>query len=193
MRRSRSVPLDGASLNLLEREDVEIRDLFDQLAQTPGRTVQERVDQGQLAKQLVRHVTTRETALMDVVDAFGDRHGLTDVVDRMDYLTEDRRIVTNRLEQMSDPVPGDALSTGQHFEAVLAELVRLMSSEIEWELASAIPTIRTMTGDEIPHPAAQTAGPAPAHRRSPTPLLTRIIPKRARKQDPPEARGDVDH
>jgi hypothetical protein len=184
MRSARNAHVHSATLDLLEREDREIRALFDRLERTQGPSVEERTEHGNAAKQLVRHVGAREGTLTDVVVALGDIPALSDVVDRIDFLTEDRRNLMYRLKHMSEGVQSASLTADQDFDGRVSELTRLMRSEIEWELSNAIPTIRDFTGGEAFQRTGPTVRPAPAdsspttsRRYEQVPVLSLLVTK----------------
>ncbi|HEX3795369.1 MAG TPA: hypothetical protein VHV57_12800 [Acidimicrobiales bacterium] len=174
------------ALDLLDSEDREIRALFNELENTRDSSVETRAKHGDLAKQLIRHVATRESALTDVVNGLSHDTTLGDVADRMDFLTDDRRILVSRLEHMSRGVQGINLNTGQDFDGELETLMQLMRKEIDWELSTAIPSIRDLTDastqQEAFHSAHHTRRHAPTNL-SPggprwyerAPLLSRIV------------------
>ncbi len=92
-----------------------------------------------------------------------DLTGLTDIVDRMDLNTEDRRQLISEAEGMSRGVQGINLNTGQDFHSVVAELADLLISEIEWELSHAIPTIRDTTNSALRTDALHSASHTKKH------------------------------
>ncbi len=54
------------ALDLLEREDVELRRLFSRVEEARGETVLRRAAYGDAAKEIVQHLATREAALVEV-------------------------------------------------------------------------------------------------------------------------------
>jgi hypothetical protein len=149
MKSVRAPEHEETALDLLEEEDETLRALFWSLDRNRGTGVEERSAYGDIAKQLIRHVATREAALQNVVAGMSGMTNLTDIVDRMDLNTEDRRRLISEAEHMSRGVQGINLNTGQDFHAVVSSLADLLISEIEWELSHAIPTIRQTTNSAL--------------------------------------------
>ena len=132
---------------MLEREDLELRRLFSVLRQHRGTSVQDRADYGQAAKDVIRHVATREAALVEVAEALADRPALERVSAQMHGTFGTRRRYIDRVEKMSRGVQGINLNVGQNFDDEMQELERIVGTEIEWELAEAIPQIQHAIGD----------------------------------------------
>ena len=154
---------EGTALDVLEEEDRRLQELFARLDQNRGTEVEERSVYGDTAKQLIRHIANREAALHDVVEGMSELTGLTDIVDRMDLNTEDRRQLISEAEGMSRGVQGINLNTGQDFHSVVAELADLLILEIEWELSHAIPTIRDTTNSVLRTDALHSASHTKKH------------------------------
>ncbi|HEY3842795.1 MAG TPA: hypothetical protein VGL48_06045 [Acidimicrobiales bacterium] len=134
---------DGqTSLDVLEREDIELEKLFGQLNANRHVTVEERAEYGDMAKTLVRRVATRESALVDVTGALANIPALRAMSERLRRATHDRREAIDRVEKMSRGVQGINLNAGQDFDVELGVLMRIVGSEIEWELGQAIPTMK---------------------------------------------------
>src|SRR5215472_15420025 len=72
------------ALDLLEREDLELRRILTLLQQRRGLSVEERADYGDLAKKVIRHLATREAALVDVTRVLGVDPALADVTARLE-------------------------------------------------------------------------------------------------------------
>jgi len=191
---------DGTALDLLEREDAELQLLFDRLARTRGPSVEMRAEHGDLAKQLVRHVATREAALTDVVGALGAIPELTDIVQRMELHTKERRTLIDRVEHMSRGIPGIHLNQGQDFEGAVGELAAIMEAEIIWDVSDGIPRIRQCTDEatreDLFHSARYASRHAPTNL-SPTksrwyeraPIISRLLTAYDRLRDYPSATG----
>jgi hypothetical protein len=110
---------------LLENEDLELRELFGELRQRRGRSVEDRAEYGDIAKEIVRHVATREAALVEVSNVAAQDPQLSEFASRM-----------------SRGVQGINLRTGQDFGSEMEELIQLVGTEIEWELGAALPELR---------------------------------------------------
>jgi hypothetical protein len=186
MKSVRALEDEETALDLLEDEDRTLRALFGSLDRNLGTDVEDRAAYGDIAKQLIRHIATREAAVRDVMAGMSGVSGLTDIVDRMDLNTEDRRRLISEAEHMSRGVQGINLNTGQDFHAVVKALANLLMSEIEWELSHAIPTIRETTNlvlrSDSLHSADHTKKHAPtnldpdgARWYERAPVLSRLI------------------
>lgn len=134
------------ALELLEVEDLELRDLFGELRQHRGNSVEDRATYGDVAKEIVRHVATREAALVEVSkvaaqepesSGFGERIGDAMIV---------RRPHIDRVEKMSRGVQGINLRTGQDFDEEIEALIQEVGTEIEWELDEMLPALRGALG-----------------------------------------------
>lgn len=130
------------ALELLEAEDLDLQELFAGIRQRRGTSVEDRAAYGDMAKQIVRHVATREAALVDLLSVAADVPQLHAVVSRMEQGTRASRPQIDRVEKMSRGVQGINLRTGQDFDAEMEELIQLVGTEIEWELSDAIPALK---------------------------------------------------
>ena len=132
----------GNALNLLENEDRELRRLFTKLQQKRGLSVEERADYGDLAKSVVRHMATREAALVDVTRVLGDAPEQQNVFSRLESNMLEGRPYLDRVEKMSRGVQGMNLRIGQDFENEMLDLVQVIGAQIEWELGQGLPQLR---------------------------------------------------
>lgn len=133
---------DADALELLESEDLELRELFTELRQRRGSSVEDRAEYGGIAKEIVRHVAVREAALVDVAEVAADDPGLSELASRIEHGRTTSRPHIDRVEKMSRGVQGMNLRVGQDFDAEMEELVQLVGTEIEWDLSEAIPELR---------------------------------------------------
>ena len=131
----------GSALDLLETEDLELRRLFSVLRQHRGTSVVDRADYGRAAKDVIRHVATREAALVEVAESVFDRPDLEGMSAQIQGRMGTRRRQIDRVEKMSRGVQGINLNMGQHFDDEMVELEQIVGTEIEWELGEAIPQI----------------------------------------------------
>jgi hypothetical protein len=129
-------------LDLLEREDRALRHIFADLRTTEGQSVEERAEYGDLAKSLIRRVSSREAALVDVEKAVADVPELSAILHRFEQQRVARRRSLDRVEKMSRGVQSIILNTGQEFDAELTELTQLVGTEIDWDLDEAVPAVR---------------------------------------------------
>ena len=134
---------DANALELLESEDLELRELFTELRQRRGSSVEDRAEYGDIAKEIVRHVAVREAALVDVAEVASDDPGLSELASRIEHGRNTSRPHIDRVERMSRGVQGINLRTGQDFDAEMEELIQIVGTEIEWDLGEAIPELRS--------------------------------------------------
>jgi hypothetical protein len=131
-----------SALDLLETEDLEIRRLFTALRLNRGLSVEERADYGDLAKDAIRHLATREAALVEVLHVTESEPELRDVCERLEANMETRRPRIDRVEKMSRGVQGINLRIGQDFDSEMQDLMQTVGTEIEWELGEALAQIK---------------------------------------------------
>jgi hypothetical protein len=129
------------ALDLLEREDVELRRLFAAIEESRADTVGGRAHYGDLAKDVIQHLATREAALVEVARKVEDVGELGGVAASLDADSSSRRELLDRLEKMSRGVQGINLNTGQDFDGVLQRAIDTVGTEIERDLG-AIPAVR---------------------------------------------------
>jgi hypothetical protein len=134
-------PNHATALDQLKFEDTELRRIFDELDTHRKASVQDRADYGILVKQLIRHLAIREAALVDLLRAIESAPSLQWLAERMKQRTKERRTLIDRIEHMSRGVQGINLNTGQDLDAVLLSLEALLESEMQWELAQALPVV----------------------------------------------------
>ncbi len=136
----------GNALDLLESEDLELQGLFDELRANRGSSVEERAKYGDIAKQIIRHVATREAALVDVSSVASGEPSLEDVSNRMESGMREHRPFIDRVEKMSRGVQGINLRVGQDFDGEMDDLMHVIGAEIVWELGVALPDLRGALG-----------------------------------------------
>jgi len=141
----------GSALDLLEKEDLELRRLFEVLRQHRGDSVEDRADYGNAAKDVLRHLATRESALVEVGEAVSAQPGLEHLSAQLEDRMGKRREQIDRVERMSRGVQGINLNQGQDFDSELQELEQIIGTEIEWELEEAIPQIHHAMGSDVDH------------------------------------------
>jgi hypothetical protein len=132
----------GNALDLLENEDRELRSLFAALRLTRGPSVEERARYGDLAKKIVRHLATREAAVVDVSKVAADEPSLQAISDRLEEGMRTHRPYIDRVEKMSRGVQGINLRVGQDFDGEMEDLMQVVDSEIDWELGVALPELK---------------------------------------------------
>jgi hypothetical protein len=132
----------GNALDLLESEDLELRRLFSALRLTRGPSVEERAVYGDVAKATIRHLATREAAVVDVSKVASGAPTLQPISNRLEEGMRRHRPYIDRVEKMSRGVQGINLRVGQDFEGEMNELMQIVGSEIEWELDVALPGLK---------------------------------------------------
>ncbi len=157
----------GDALDLLEREDLELRRLFTMLRQRRGTSVEERADYGRIAKEVIRQLAVREAALADLAAVAADDPGLAELGERFEKQMHVRRPLIDRIEKMSRGVQAINLRVGQDFDAAMEDVVQVVGTEIEWDLGVAVPAVTgsmnpERRGDEL-HSAAHLERHAPTH------------------------------
>jgi hypothetical protein len=131
------------ALDLLEREDVELGRLFTAIEEARADTVRGRAVYGDLAKDMIQHLATREAALVEVTRAVAEVPGLASTAAALGADPSSRRQLLDRLEKMSRGVQGINLNTGQDFDGVLQELIDAVTPDIERDLANTVPAVRS--------------------------------------------------
>jgi hypothetical protein len=177
---------DANALELLENEDLELRGLFSELRQRRGPSVQDRAEYGDIAKEIVRHVAVREAALIDVAVVASEDPQLGGTASRIEHGRSTSRTHIDRVEKMSRGVQGINLRTGQDFDAEVEELIQVVGTEIEWDLAEAIPELeaslqRNHRQDELKRAkhlrthAPTRLDPRGPHWRERAPVISRLL------------------
>jgi hypothetical protein len=189
---------DANALELLESEDIALRELFTELMQRRGLSVQDRAEYGDIAKEIVHHVAVREVALVEVAHAVSPDPRVGEVASRIERGRKECRSHFHRVERMSRGVQGMNLRTGQAFDTEMEELIQVVGTEIEWDLDEAIPELRaslTRTHrDEELRSARQLRRHAPtdldpggARWRERAPMISRFLTVYDRLRDFPSA------
>lgn len=133
---------EGTALDLLEDEDLELQRLFTSLRAQRGSSVEERARYGDIAKETIRHLATREAALVDVVKVASGDPGLQEFSNRLEDGMRGHRPYIDRIEKMSRGVQGINLRVGQDFDGEMEQLMQVVGTEIEWELGVALPKLQ---------------------------------------------------
>ena len=142
---------EETSLDVLLREDQILKDLFRRVDASRGSSVEDRYDYGNAAKQIIRHLATRQAALMNIGHAISDFPAMRPAATRMIDRGTDRRRLIDQLGDMSRAIQSLYLNQGQDFDTPLTALIEAVNTEIDWELAVAIPLHRA-------HPQRQREG-----------------------------------
>lgn len=189
----------GTAIDLLQTEDLELRELFAALRGTRGPEVEERAKYGDLAKEVIRHLAMREAALVEVHDAVSDDPNLQDVAERLQRSMQDHRPHIDRVEKMSRGVQGINLRVGQDFDGEMEELMEMVDAELTWELDVALPDLRRRLAAADREDELKTAeylsvhAPTNLHPDGPrwwerAPVISRLITVYDRLRDFPRAR-----
>jgi hypothetical protein len=188
----------STAFDVLVHEDCALKDLFAQIERNRGGSVEQHYQYGNLAKQLLRRLATRESSLVDVVAGISNVPALHQLAIRMTAQDSERRELFDQLENMSHGIQGIWLNTGQDFDKPLCELMDLLSPEIEWELSEALPFIRrSMTvgdtarlfGDAnyVRHHAPLRLDPSGPRWYEHAPVVSRILTLIEHLRDAPRA------
>lgn len=130
------------SLDQLQSENLVLRDLFERIDSCRGPSVEDRYEYGILAKQVIQHLAIRQSSLMNVAAGVSQIPPLCSTGVRMLDRGTDRRRAYDEVGDIARNVPVMSLNIGQDFDGPFTALIRAASSEMEWELADAIPLIR---------------------------------------------------
>jgi hypothetical protein len=136
------------ALDLLESEDLQLRTLFTRLQLSQGESAAQRATYGDLAKEIVRHVAIRESAVADVVRSVGNEPQLESMSQSLERRMSIRRPVISEVERKSRGVEGAGPDAGHDLHRPLMDLVQQVGPEIEWELDEVVPAIRGSLGDD---------------------------------------------
>ena len=190
----------GNALDLLEEEDLKLRQLFSRMRLKQGSSVEERADYGDTAKATIRHLATREAALVELTKATEHDSGLQGIAQRFERSMHEHRPHIDRVEQMSRGVQGINLRVGQDFDGEMQNLMQIIGTEIEWEASEALPAIkgspsRPQLDDELKSArhvakhAPTNLDPAGPRWRERAPVVSRIITLYDRLRDFPRGSG----
>jgi hypothetical protein len=188
----------GNALDLLEEEDLELRRLFTSLRLKRGPSVLDRAEYGDLAKKTIRHLATREAALVDVAKVADTDPALREISERFEASMHERRPHIGRVEKMSRGVQGINLRIGQDFDNDMLELMQIVGTEIEWELGRALPEIKgklqatervdeLKTADHLRSHAPTNLNPDGPRWRERAPVVSWLITVYDRLRDFPRA------
>jgi hypothetical protein len=193
----------STALDVLEREDTRLLEMFAQLDDTRGGDVEDRYRYGNLAKQLIVHVAKHEAAVVDVTRALEHSSGLGGIAEHMEREATGRRELLDHVEHMSRGVSPLSLNTGQDFDSHLTALVDFLTPEIRWELDTALPDIRRAEADSggpafhsarrVDHHAPTNLSPSGPKWYERAPLASRLMTISDHLRDYPRAaRGHRD-
>jgi hypothetical protein len=189
----------GSALDLLEHEDRALRQIFAELRASKGDSVEARAEYGDLAKSLIRRVSAREAALVDLEKVATDVPELSAITRRLEQQRVPRRDALDRVEKMSRGVQGMNLNTGQDFDGELSQLTQIVGSEIEWDLEEVVPAVRHAlekqdrladlhSASEVSKRAPTNLSPDGPRWYETAPVISRIVATYDRLRDFPRAR-----
>jgi hypothetical protein len=130
------------ALELLQREDVSLTALFDELRSSSGPSVVDRSSHGDQSKRLIRRLAVREAAKSDIIHTLEGIPKFEPICRQMIGEVEDRRLAINELDLMARGIQGIDLNRAQDFDAAIWRVRDIVVPEISWELSDAIPTLR---------------------------------------------------
>jgi hypothetical protein len=138
-------PVDS-SLDLLEEEDRILQGLFEAARCGSDRAAENCPEDESAAKRIVRHGAIREACVVDVRDVIREIPEIRSVANRWLTRTTRRRLLLNRVGDLSWGIQGTRRSLGPDVDDMLRQLIDEMVGEIEWELSEALPAVwRSMT------------------------------------------------
>jgi hypothetical protein len=138
---SRRQKTEQTSLDVLVSADFSLQDLFVEVEQARGPSVEQRYRYGELAKEVLSLLAVRQASVTDVAGAVSAIRELRQVGTGLLERAMACRPLIDELVDMSVGVQGMYLNLGQDFDGPFKELIDEASSTIRWELEDAIPQI----------------------------------------------------
>lgn len=189
------------SLDVLQRENRTLNDLFARIGRTRQSTVDTRYEYGNAAKEIIRHMAVRQSSLMDVAAVTSAMPDLQAVGARMRDRGTAQRSLIDQVADMSRGIQGISLNQGQDFNGPLHRLMVEVSHEIEWELSEAIPLIEQSlgTGDYVrrlksaryvERHAPTKVNPSGPRWYENAPVVSRLLTMYSHLRNHPRADGD---
>jgi hypothetical protein len=186
------------ALSLLEHEDSELRRLFAAIEEARADTVRGRALYGDLAKDIIQHMATREAALVEVASKVGEVPELRGLAANFDADHSTRRQLLNELEKMSRGVQGINLNTGQDFDGVLQQLMEVVTPDMERDLTETVPAVRSFlsksgeegalkSADDVIRHAPTSLNPEGPRWYERAPVISRALTVYDRLRDFPRA------
>jgi hypothetical protein len=186
------------SLDVLRQENRLLKELIQRVKTSQRSSVDARYNYGNAAKQIIRHLAIRQASLMNVAQVISDFPSLRDIAARMIERGTDRRILIDKVGDMSRAIQSVYLNQGQDFDTPLMSLIDAVNTEIDWELAEAIPIIeRTLSAQErdsllysaryVKRHAPTRLSPAGPRWHEHAPILGRIVTIYDHLRDHPRA------
>ncbi len=151
MVKRRSVtPGEETSLELLQRVDAGLQELFSSVLRTQAdlaraddsnAIVELEYEYGALAHEILRSLALRQSCAMDVSSRISAVPGLRSTSEEIIERGTSCRALINALKDMSYGVEPMNLNIGQDFDGPLTSLIALSGATIAWELGEAVPRI----------------------------------------------------
>jgi hypothetical protein len=135
------------AIELLQREDISLTALFDELEESTGQSVIDRSSHGDQSKRLIRRLAVREAAKADIARILDSIPELDLVRAQIEGDAERRRSAINDLDLMARGVRGIELNRTQDFDAAIRKVREIVAQEIYWELSDGIPSLRRSLSD----------------------------------------------
>jgi hypothetical protein len=107
-----------------------------------GSSVEERAQYGDIARGTVRHLATREAALVDASSVASDDPGWQELSNRIEDGTRQHHPCVDRVEKMARGAQGVDPRVGQDFDGEMEQVMQVVGTEIEWELDVALPDLK---------------------------------------------------
>jgi hypothetical protein len=130
------------AIDLLQEEDESLVALLGEFESFDGPGVVNQSHRGDLAKQLIRHVGSREAAKADILRATNGMPGTESLRESLKGDQQDRRTAINRIDRMIRHVRPLDVSRADGFYETVGHLSQVLHHEIAWELNEGIETLR---------------------------------------------------
>jgi hypothetical protein len=146
--RTRTDKARAGSLEELEHQDQVLQELLRSIDWDGDGGVEDRYDYGNSAKEIIRHVGTREAAALDVAHGIVDIAELAPTANRM--LAADIEIRHHYAEagRLSRGIRGIDLNVAQDFDAAFWPLASAVEAEVDWELAGELEHIESVVHEQ---------------------------------------------
>jgi hypothetical protein len=178
--------MERTSLDVLVSADVSLQELFVEVEQAQGPSVEQRYRYGELAREVLSLLAVRQASVTDVAGAVAAIPELRQVETELLECAMACRPMIDELVDMSVGVQGMYLNLGQDFDWPFQALMDEASSTIMWELEDAIPRIvRVLAAHEVDvdfrsarfvrHHAPRRLNPSGARWYEHAPVISRIL------------------
>ena len=178
--------MEQTSLDVLVSTDVSLQDLFAEVDQVRGPSVEQRYRYGELVREVLTFLAVRQACATDVARAVAAIPELRQIGAGLLERALACRPLIDELVDKSIGVQGMYLNVGQEFDGPYLALMDEASSTITWELEDAIPQIvETLAANEdridfrtarfVRHHAPRRLNPSGARWYEHGPIISRIL------------------